>query len=271
MWEADILNWENFLNKNCFTSSHLPRTSTGIRVITESVQNLEEGNIRYFRNILPKGELWRTYPEFMETSAFLDIETTGLDSRHSELTLIGIADRNGYNAFVKGCNMEDFYEAVAQYDLIITFNGSSFDLPFIETHLGNVFRHTAHIDLMRLLSRIGFRGGLKRIEVELGILRPSLLQNLNGYHAIELWNRHIAGQKQALPTLIRYNAEDVASLPELIAIAFNQMVDRTGIENFQHIGSKRPEIEHLSFDPELALEVIEGRRGYRAGSRPILL
>lgn len=251
------MDWENFLNKECFTSSHLPRTSTGIGVIEESVQSLEEGNIRYFQNTLPKRELWRMYSEFTETTAFLDIETTGLDSRYNELTLIGIADKSGYNSFVKGYNMENFYEAIDQYDLIITFNGSSFDLPFVEAHLGNVFRHTAHIDLMRLLNRLGYKGGLKRIEVDLGVGRPSLLKNLNGYHAVELWNRHMAGEQQALPTLIRYNAEDVASLPDLISIAFNQMVDRTGIEKFPHIGSQRPEIKHLPFDSELALEITE--------------
>ena len=58
----------------------------------ESVKKLNDGDVRYFRDALPRGELWRLYPDFLENAGFLDIETTGLSRDYSELTLIGVAD-----------------------------------------------------------------------------------------------------------------------------------------------------------------------------------
>jgi len=37
---------------------------------------------------------------------------------------------NGY-LYEGGINLDDFEIAIAPYDLVITFNGSSFDLPYI--------------------------------------------------------------------------------------------------------------------------------------------
>ena len=217
----------------------------------ESVRKLSDGDVRYFRDALPKGELWRLYPDFFENTGFLDIETTGLDRNYSELTLIGVADKHGYSSFVSGENLEEFRDAIDKYDLIVTFNGSSFDIPFVEHYLGNVFRNCAHIDLMRLLRRIGYSGGLKKIESDLGVGRPSSLRGLSGYDAVRMWSLHRLGDTRALPTLIRYNAEDVASLPELTSIAFNQIVGSIGVNGFSKVPSFRPEVNHLPFHIDL--------------------
>ena len=259
IWKCGILTWNDFLSHKSHDLPPSLRTTEQIRIVRESVRKLNDGDVRYFRDALPRGELWRLYPDFLENAGFLDIETTGLSRDYSELTLIGVADKYGYSSFISGENLEDFRGAIDKYDLIITFNGSSFDIPFIEHYLGNIFRNCAHIDLMRLLRRVGYGGGLKKIESDLGVGRPSSLRGLSGYDAVRMWRLHILGDQRALPTLIRYNAEDVASLPELTSIAFNQIVDRIGVEGFNKVGSFRLEVNHLPFHIDLIEDLTNPR------------
>ena len=74
-----------------------------------------------------------------------------------------------------------------------------------------------------------------------------------------MWRLHILGDQRALPTLIRYNAEDVASLPELTSIAFNQIIERIGVEGFNKVGSFRPEVNHLPFHIDLIEDLTNPR------------
>ena len=164
------------------------------------------------------------YADFRANAAFLDIETTGLSPDRSIITLVGILDSDGYHAFIHGQNLTDLREAVEKYDLIVTYNGASFDLPFIEHHFGSLFRHTPHIDLMSPLRRLGLKGGLKSIERRLQVGRPTAavipgrlrcrqdVANVGGW-----------GTKGRSKTLVRYNAEDVLSLPKLAEIAYNRL------------------------------------------------
>ncbi len=113
-----------------------------------------------------------------------------------------------------------------RYDLVVTYNGGSFDLPFLEYHFGRLFGQMAHIDLRHPLRRLGYRGGLKAIEKQLRVGRPSELAGLSGFDAVLLWRTWQDGDSGARDTLIRYNAEDVASLPDLAAIAYNGLLSR---------------------------------------------
>ena len=61
------------------------------------------------------------FADFIDTAAFLDIETTGLSPDSSVLTMVGILDARGYHAFVRGENLDDLPDAVERYDLIVTF------------------------------------------------------------------------------------------------------------------------------------------------------
>ena len=73
--------------------------------------------------------------------AFLDIETTGLSREHCEITVVGIHLSSGLNAgFVQlvggDITAAGIIEALAGVDIIYTYNGSRFDLPFIQARLG---------------------------------------------------------------------------------------------------------------------------------------
>jgi uncharacterized protein YprB with RNaseH-like and TPR domain len=110
----------------------------------------------------------------------------------------------------------------------VTFNGSAFDLPFLRDAFGpEPFERAAHFDVCVALRRLGCRGGLKRLESELGVPRDEGLIGVDGRLAVDFWHRHRMGDARAMPTLERYCAEDVLGLPALAAIAANGLLATT--------------------------------------------
>jgi hypothetical protein len=101
---------------------------------------------------------------------------------------------------------------------LITFNGSSFDLPVIRKRLfADLRSEFAHRDLLHVCRRRGLRGGLKIVEQRLGIARATA--GISGYDAPRLWDRYeVRGERSALDTLLAYNYEDVINLALLEAI-----------------------------------------------------
>lgn len=73
--------------------------------------------------------------------AYLDIETTGLSPKYSEITVVGIHLHNGIDAkFIQllggDVTADKILEALQGVNIIYTYNGSRFDLPFIYYRLG---------------------------------------------------------------------------------------------------------------------------------------
>ena len=226
IWDSGIAGWDDFL-----CAAQLPSRIHGKRrylrtLIQRSDERYKSRDAAYFGKVLPPRENWRLYSDFRQRAAFVDIETTGLSPERGIITLIGVLDADGYTAYVHGENLADFREAIERYDLVVTFNGAAFDLPYIEHHFGSIFKHVAHIDLRFPLKRAGYSGGLKAIERQAAVGRPSELSALSGYDAVLLWRMWHRGSESARDTLIRYNAEDVASLPALAEIAYNRLAER---------------------------------------------
>lgn len=152
--------------------------------------------------------------------AYLDIETTGLTPFGCEITVIGIHLCSGENTdFVqlvgKDVDAPGILEALSGVDVIYTYNGSRFDLPFIQAQLGiNLAELFAHHDLMYDCWRQNLFGGLKAVERQLGINR--MLKEMNGYEAVRLWWKYVDSfDLDALNTLLEYNKEDVVNLKTL--------------------------------------------------------
>ena len=65
--------------------------------------------------------------------------------------------------------------------------------------------NTTDIDLRYILYSLGFKGGLKSIEHQLGTDRADL-RDIDGYFAVLLWNEYVrTGDQKALDTLLAYN------------------------------------------------------------------
>lgn len=239
LWTSGVRDWNSAYEAS--TSSDL-----GIRLrnllahyIPESKKALEEKNFPFFDRLLKHGESWRLYPELRNECVFLDIETTGLSPYFDEVTVIGMFDGKDYKVFVKGENLEKFLQELNRFSMIVTFNGSLFDLKFLQNHFPKVSLPPVHIDLRFTTKRLGLTGGLKVIEQKLGLRRPKEVERLSGYDATILWARYLRGEKSALELLIKYNMQDVISLKPILEIAYDKLM-RSIVPSHSYVARRIP-------------------------------
>ena len=187
---------------------------------------LATGNPKHFAEKIPARQHWRFFPEFRESTAYLDIETTGLDSWNNEITTIALYDGKSIFTYVQGQNLDAFEEDLQRYSVIVTYNGKCFDVPFLESYFRMKIPQV-HLDLRYLLRSLGYTGGLKGCEKKAGIDRREL-EGVDGYFAVLLWEdyRRTRNEK-ALETLLAYNIQDVVNLETLMLLCYNLKVRET--------------------------------------------
>jgi uncharacterized protein YprB with RNaseH-like and TPR domain len=152
--------------------------------------------------------------------AYLDIETTF----DNNISVVGIHIPGREMVQLTGHQVTDVGIALALEGVrtVVTFNGASFDLPFIRRSTGLDVRDLAqHVDLLHQCRKRGLKGGLKRVEVLLGIGRNSGI--VDGRMAPRLWQRwETEGNEEALRVLLEYNREDCVNL-EILETILNGM------------------------------------------------
>jgi len=225
LWDSGIRDWDS-ISGDIPVPISAGRKHYLIKGIEESKNQLVKNNPAYFSNLLPSNQCWRLFPEFRNSTVFLDIETTGLDRHFNEITTIATYDGQAIKTYIQGQNLDDFMDEIYKYKVIVSYNGKSFDIPFIESHF-NIRLNHAHIDLRYILHSLGFRGGLKGCERELGMDRGDL-RDLDGFFAVLLWNEYRkTGAQKALDTLLAYNVQDTINLENLIVTAYNTKLKGT--------------------------------------------
>ncbi len=254
LWDRGILSWEHYLANS--GQSGLGRQSqlNLDKYIESSVEALRHGNALFFEYLLPKREIWRIYREFEDRSVFLDIETTGLGAQGDYITIIGLFNGRQIKTFIRGQNLEDFPAELKNYSVMVTYNGKCFDIPFIESEFKNLKFTQAHIDLRYPLYRLGYSGGLKQAEINVGIRREKGLEDIDGYLAVILWRKHLEGDERALPALVRYNIEDVVNLQCLMEFAYNRMIESLPIP-IDYLEPRRETEIDVPFDPGIVQEI----------------
>jgi hypothetical protein len=225
IWEMGARTWSHYLDMHPALPLAQGKKSLILPVIEESASRLENKDYAYFGRVLPAKEHWRAVSEFGDDLAYLDIETTGCGYEDG-ITIIGLYDGYDMQTFIRGENLADFPEAVSRYRVLVTFFGSGFDLPFIRRTFPDLRLDQLHVDLCHLLRRLGFSGGLKRIEGQLGIRRRPETEGLDGYDAVRLWNEHLRGSEEALDLLLLYNKEDVMNMESLLAHGCAEMAKK---------------------------------------------
>lgn len=218
LWENHIRQWDDAI------ASDLPLgPKTSERVIKhaqESKNALQNGDHTVFLN-LPNNETWRAYPELKEQTAFLDIETTGLDKYSNTVTTVAVTDHKQTRVFIKGQDLYELPIYLDQYAHLVTFNGRQFDIPFIEENFSTLDINHIHTDLRFILKSLGHTGGLKQIEAELGVNRD--FDGVDGREAVKLWHQYdMHGDEDALDRLVHYNKEDTKNLQDLIDYAYEE-------------------------------------------------
>jgi len=158
----------------------------------------------------------------------LDIETTGLSQIYADITVIGIYVTDGsYHKFIsmfgEEVTRDNLLGALQGVGILYTYNGSRFDLPFINSSLDvDLTKEFKHRDLMLDCWRNNLYGGLKAVEIQLGINRQ--LKGVDGLEAVRLWWRYRNSNDQdALTRLLKYNQEDVVNLKTLKEILDNNL------------------------------------------------
>ena len=219
LWREGITSWESALDRGTTGRSTLLRRLPEA-LLRESLQHYEQANCDWFGRCLPSGQAWRLFHDFRTSCAYLDIETTGLQG-YGHITTIALYDGKTVRTYVHGNNLDKFRDDIREYRLLVTYNGKSFDLPFLARDLG-VRLEQPHIDLRYLLSSLGLKGGLKNCERLVGLARPGL-EDVDGFMAVLLWNDYRRRRdERALETLLAYNVQDTINLEALLVLACNR-------------------------------------------------
>lgn len=241
LWTSGVRCWEDACGAD----------STLARRLEDSFDRLARRDSRYFADALPAPEHWRLFPELRSTVAYLDIETTGL-GRNAVITTAAIYDGREIRCYVQGENLCQLPYDLRDYQLVVTYNGKAFDVPFIERQFGTKLHH-AHIDLMHVLRGLGYTGGLKGCERKLGLDRKELAA-VDGYFAVLLWHEFQRNrERRILDTLLAYNVQDAVNLEMLMVKAYNLKLADTPFN--QALRLTEPEPPRLPYAADL--EVIE--------------
>ena len=177
---------------------------------------------------------------------FLDIETTGLSRHYDYITLVGYQVAGEYRVWRAGDDPGELLSSIASAGSLVTFNGSNFDLPFLEKAFPDILWPRHHVDLRYACKRVGLTGGQKSIEEQLQISCRQGIEGVDGAMAVILWHRYLRNDHQALRQLIEYNRADVRAMGFILdhVIALNASDDllsslihyRFGLDRDQPIG-----------------------------------
>jgi hypothetical protein len=228
LWEHGVEDWQGFL-----THASLPGIAPGRKTaydldISAAIQQLRNGHARYFAHCLKSRDHWRLFEAFKGDAVYLDIETTGVPPPDGEITLVGLYGHDRMVSLLRGDSLTEdrLNQELSRYHLIVTFFGSVFDLPYLRAKFPGLILDHPHFDLCFAARRLGLLGGLKQIELQSGIDRPSDLRGLDGWDAVRLWQAWRHGKTDALDLLLRYNESDVRNLKPLAELIYDRLQAR---------------------------------------------
>jgi uncharacterized protein len=228
LWENGVLSWEDFTERDHLEGISPYRKSRMDAELEMAMESWERGRTEFFSRMLPSGQHWRMYQRLRDDTAFLDIETDGLGPG-TVITMISVHRRGETTTMTRGLdlNAENLKRSLEGAKMLVTFNGSSFDLPMIERELPFTVPKVPHYDLRHACPKVGLRGGLKQVEVLLGYRRPQEVAYVTGEEAVYLW--HLwdrKGNENALNLLRRYNQEDTRNLEPLADTVYARLADK---------------------------------------------
>jgi len=229
LWNNGISDWDIFLKKENIKGLSKSRKLYYDRKLMEARKNLFDSNSSYFLDILPQSQNWRLYDFFREDAVFLDIETTGLSKNYDDITVFGLYDGLNTKTMIQGINLNynELKKELQKYKLIVTFNGASFDIPFIEKRYSGLLPKVPNFDVRSLASQLGLVGGLKKIERDLNIKRKEIVEEFNGGDALTLWKMYRAtGDEYYLNLLVEYNEFDIVNLKTVAERCVKRMKEK---------------------------------------------
>jgi len=215
LWKQGISSWHDFLAAGTvFGISNERKLYYDLR-LRQAGKALMDNDSGHFLGLLPRSETWRMYREFRDEALFLDIEVSGM-GRHDDVSIISMNDWERSMVMIRGYNLDmgHICRTISRYKLLVTFNGSVHDIPFLQKRYRIPL--LPHVDLRHLCARVGLTGGLKEIEKRIGIRRSPIVQKMysgDPWRLYRMWRA--SGDEHYLNLLIEYNDQDSASLMPL--------------------------------------------------------
>lgn len=239
MWRSGVACWDDFLARDSLPGLSAERKEGMDLSLTEADKYLLSGHSDYFTALLPSVEQWRLFSRFGGDAGYLDIETDGLGST-AHVTVVSVHHKGSTKTLVRGIDLtpEALSAALKGVKMLVTYNGSSFDLPMLHKEFPFVVPRLPHFDLRHGAARVGMPGGLKRLEIEFGIKRPQEVAYVTGEDAVYLWKLWLKGRENALKLLMKYNQEDTVNL-ETLAPQIEAMLLRKVDEDIRRVGCGR--------------------------------
>ncbi len=235
LWSGGILTWGDFIGNGPVDFISPGRKRLMDEYLEAHLEHLGTGDAAWFKDALRGTEHWRLFKIFREQTVCLDIETNGYQpGAGGYVTMVGLYDGYDYKCLIKGENLsaENLMKELSPYKCLVTFFGSSFDVPFLRRSLKGFELDIPHFDLCFGARKVGLKGGLKKLETEFGIQRDEETVGMDGYDAVILWNRVLKGNSRALELLVKYNREDTVNLWSLADTVYGMLRESTGIDRY---------------------------------------
>jgi len=226
LWEAGILDWDDFLASDCIGCVKPSLKERSDPIIMQATELLKDDDACALSDLIPKSEHWRMYDHFKDDAAYLDIETDGL-SRDSLITVVTVHRKDRTYTLTEGFDLdpESLSEALDGAKMLVTFNGSCFDVPVLKNSFPEVDFDIPQFDLRFASRKVGFKGGLKPLEIELGIHRSEDIIDVDGAMAVHLWHQwERNSDEDALNILREYNRADTINLEYIAGIIYDRLV-----------------------------------------------
>ncbi len=196
-----IRNWNDALSKHADIPFSDAIVTDLLEEVMRSKKAFEAHDIHYLAHTFAPQDQWRILGHFFHKASFFDIETSGL-TYYDSITLIVCYHKGKLYEFVADENLDGFLTLLDEIELLISFNGASFDVPRTLDAFHIPELPCPHIDLRWLCYHDERRGGLKSIAHSMGCKRPPDLNEVDGADAITLWHEWKYSQNQESRSLL---------------------------------------------------------------------
>jgi len=224
LWQDGITTWAEFLSYDSIEGIGRARKALYNDSLVQAQNRRAAEDARYFGVALRRRDHWRLYEWLRSRALYLDIETDSF----GQITIVGLYGRGQFTPLIRGESLDHrrLRDELVHYDLLATFCGATFDLPRLLASYPDLPLDHPHIDLCFLGKQLGYHGGLKSIEAQLGISRVSRVEGLDGSDAVVLWNRwRHRRDSDARERLVAYNHADCVNLEPLAERFYAAMTD----------------------------------------------
>lgn len=230
LWSSGIRTWSDFIDSDEVPGMKASKKAECDLVFNEAYELLDEGDCYGLGEMLKPGDQWRLYGSFRDDAAYLDIETDGLE-RDSTVTVVTVHRKDGTTTLTHGRDLDaaSLSDAIGDAKMLVTFNGRCFDVPVLRNSFPTVDLDMPHFDLRFGCRKAGFVGGLKKVEVELGLRRSDEISGIDGEEAVRLWRSwERYGDTDSLHLLTEYNRADTVNLVRVADETYGRLVSQHG-------------------------------------------